>query len=389
MTHSKFAAAIALCVGLVAGRAPAGEPTDAERTKIANQLAAAMKAQDANAYGALWDGQAVVDRTIANVEAPKDIRSGFIEGLGAASIGTKLAQNLIKSIGSTGSYTFLHLRHADGETRPLFRLNGDSGLNYHEYVIKNDASGTPRVVDIYIYSSSETLVQIQRRLYMQLAFGQQGKKVPPQIETLLNVQKAMAAEDWKTVLAAYNAAPPEAKKERCLHVFRLIAASRSGDDNAYKQALLDFTTRFPGEAAADMMSIDTYFMNRQFKEELAAVSRIEKQVGPDPFLNVLRANVAIAEGDIAAGKKLAAAALEKEPSLFEAADILLTQALAEKDYPASKRYLLQIERNRETFRFNDLKGSEAFKGFVASPEYAAWQAERPKNAPPVTAQPAN
>lgn len=372
-TTSRLAAAVLICSSF----ASAAPLTDDQLAGVAQEMAKSINTGDAGLYTALWDADAFIDLVTTRVSAGEEFKRGFVDGVKQTMM-TQLSTTLIQASGQTGGMRYLGLRKTEDGTRPVIRVIGTNGLNYHELIIKPDAAGKPKVVDVMIYASGETLTQTVRRMYIQGALqqGKGGPALPPGFETLQTMQKQMRDQDFAGALATYDAAPAEGKKQKIVQMMRVMAASKGTDMDLYQAALDEYVKTFKGDSTADLISLDSLFLKQKYAECLAALDRLDKQVGGDPYLNVYRANVATAQGDVAKAKTLAAAALVKEPTLFEAADVLLTAALTEKDYPAVKKYLLHIEANAPKFRFGDLKGAEGFEGFVASPQYAQWVKER-------------
>jgi len=120
------------------------------------------------------------------------------------------------------------------------------------------------------------------------------------------------------------------------------------------------------------------FNKKDFAGGMKVLDSLEEKMGTDGGIDFYRANLKSIQGDAKAALQFAARAVERDPTLFNAADFCLTTALQNGDFPSAKKYLLIIERNRPNFRFGDLKNVNLFNGFVKSPEYAQWQKERPK-----------
>lgn len=352
-------------------------PSDAELTAFGKKVAKTIDDQDAAAYGAVWNRDALVERVTKGVDAPADLKTGFVQGM-SSSLAKQLPENFIITAGTSGGMRFIGLRTVDGQARPVLRVNGTNGLNYHELIVEPNAAGELKLVDMFVYTTGENFSQTLRRIYLQsaLQLGKNANAMPPGLEGMLKMQAQVKAGDFAGALATYDALPPEAKKQRIIQLQRVGAAAK-GDQATYAKVLDEYLTTFKGDASADMIALDSLYMKKEWPAFLASIDRLEKQVGHDPFLDVYRANAAIGQGDTATAKKIATKALAEEPSIFELADVLLTQAIADKDYPAVKVYALHIEQNCPRFRFGDLKNAPGWEGFVASPQYAEWEKERP------------
>jgi tetratricopeptide (TPR) repeat protein len=163
-----------------------------------------------------------------------------------------------------------------------------------------------------------------------------------------------------------------------MSLYRIMAAQRLGKDELYFTALGEYAKLHKEDATADLLSIDLMFNKKDFGGAMKVLDSLEQKMGTDGGIDFYRANVKATAGDAKTALEYAAKAVEKDPTLFNAADFCLTTALHNGDFPSTKKYLLIIENNRPTFRFGDLKGVKSFEAFVKSPQYAQWQKERPK-----------
>ncbi|MDB5320896.1 MAG: hypothetical protein JWN40_2527 [Phycisphaerales bacterium] len=342
----------------------------------------AIKAQDAlrngklDDYDALWDNPVAVDRITQNITAPPALKAGFLKGMGA--MGKTLGSAIAKGIKDNASYTFLGIKTIDGERRPILRLMTDQGLNYHELIIEAGADGKPHIVDIYIVITAESIVQTQRRMYLMLTYMGAGKKLDANVDSLVTLTEKWQKGDFQGTLDAYDAAPEKLKRDRVMSLYRIMAAQRLGKDEIYFTALGEYAKLHKEDATADLLSIDLFFNKKDFAGAMKALDSLEKKMGSDGGIDFYRANLKATAGDAKAALEYATKAVEKDPTLFNAADFCLTNALQNGDFPSAKKYLLIIENNRPGFRFGDLKGVKLFEEFVKSPVYAQWQKERPK-----------
>jgi hypothetical protein len=370
-------------VGILLICAGWGAPAWAAGVSDADLQSIAIKAQDAirngkvDDYDALWDNAVTIDRITQNVAAPAAMKAGFLKGLGTG-FGKTLGGGIAKGVGDKGSYTFLGIKTIDGERRPILRLLSDQGLNFHELIIEAGADGKPHIVDIYIVMTAESIVQTERRMYLMLTHMGANQKADPNIESLVTLTEKWQKQDFQGTLDAYDAAPEKLKRDRVMSLYRIMAAQRLGKDELYFTALGEYAKLHKEDATADLLSIDLMFNKKDFGGAMKVLDSLEQKMGTDGGIDFYRANVKATAGDAKTALEYAAKAVEKDPTLFNAADFCLTTALHNGDFPSTKKYLLIIENNRPTFRFGDLKGVKSFEAFVKSPQYAQWQKERPK-----------
>jgi hypothetical protein len=81
----------------------------------------------------VFDGDMLLDRICAKMpKMPKDAEKGFRKGAktGLGSFMSTIASQL----NSPCEYELLHVRIVEGEPRAVFRMTGQSGLAYHEFI---------------------------------------------------------------------------------------------------------------------------------------------------------------------------------------------------------------------------------------------------------------
>lgn len=364
-----------LILTLVAAFVRADAPSATQISAAAEAYAKAINSNDADTAATFLNTDAIVDTSIKDVKAPKEFLDGFSgqmkkEGLKA------FAMQLCAQKGSTGGMKFLRVVQRGTETRAMIRFVGEGGLNYHEYVVEIK-DGKACFVDMYIWLTGEKISSTFGRLAQQAydSFANSGK-IGARLGAVKEMGRAIQEQRWKDVLDAYEKLDPETRKEKLIQIFRIKACFNT-NDAAYSAALKEYAELFKDDASLDLMLLDTLLTQKQYDEAFKSLDRLDKAVGGDNYLNVLRANVNFAKGDSANCKVCANKALAAEPNLLPAADTLLTLALEEKDFPAAKAMMIRMEKDME-FEFGDLTKVEPFAGFVASPSYKEWLSERPK-----------
>jgi len=370
----RWVAIVLLCAWGIA--ASAAEASDDELKAIGIKAQDAVRAENADAFGALWNSPVVIERITQNVDVPAAMKNGFVQAMGGG-LGKMLGDAAIKGVGKTGSYTYLGIKTIDGKRGPILRLMSDQGLNYHQLIIEPDGDGKPRVVDMYIVLSGEPMVQTQRRGYLMRAnMGAKKEKADPNLEALVNFMEKTQKEDYQGMLDSYDTLPEKLKRDNAVSLYRMTAAGRLGKDDVYVAALTDYAKLHKEDATVDLLSSGLLLKKKDYDGALKALDSLEKKMGEDGAIDSNRANVKATAGDKKAALEYATRAVEKDPTLFGTADYCATVALKSGDFATAKKYLLLMEKHHPKFRFGDLKGPPLFKEFVKSPEYAQWQKER-------------
>ncbi len=176
--------------------------------------------------------------------------------------------------------------------------------------------------------------------------------------------------DFEQVLQLYRGLPESVQKNKMAFTLRLGAAQALRGE-AQRQALADFRKFYPNDAAVDLLVFDGLVAEKSFDKALAAVDRIDKAVGGDPHLKVIRAKVLQKEGKSAEAKTMVEAAIAEEPTLKGAYYFLIDRALEAKDFAKTAKLLTTLETKCGE-RFKDLTKVSAYRAFVKSPEYKTW-----------------
>lgn len=231
-----------------------------------------------------------------------------------------------------------------------------------------------RALDFYSYTSGERISKTVRRIYLPAAANQSRNildklltgesdlvKASPKITELTG---AIRNGKPKEALAIYASLPPGAQKEKAFMLLRLQAAQAANDDTLYLAAMDDLAKTFPNDPCVDLITIDALVMRKEYGKTLAALQRLDKRVGGDPYLKVLQANILAEEGKEDEAAKLVQAAIDAEPTLRGAHYTRLGIANAQQKFGEMVRFLGEYEA-----AFH-----EGIEGIETTPDYASFAA---------------
>jgi hypothetical protein len=370
---------------------PAVPPvTDEECRAFAAAIEDAVRMGDAAAFNALIDWDAALGAATAGIKAPEGSRKGFIQGV-KRSMGQEqgLVPQIVATVKGGGSYKFLHVGAKDKRKTALFRLvmPDSDGVNYHDFVLARSPDGKVRAADAYIFLSGELISRTMRRMYIPAAaqdshglldrlLGTEQvfmKNFPKFQKMTTEVRSGRPAE----ALKVFQEFPPELKKDKNILMVRLQAA-QAVNDAEYSKAIEDLRAAHPDDACIDMISIDYYLLRKDYPQALACIDRLDKAVGGDPYVNVMRSGIHTDEKRYDLARRDAQEAIAEEPTLQDAYWNLMTISLQEHNFADTVAQLNQLEE-RFHIPFGDMTQLPVFAEFVKSPEYRAWM-ERPKPA---------
>jgi hypothetical protein len=394
MGVAAIASAAKCAVGQVASPAvPAAKTAPAQAASTAEQceqfgrsMEAAVKQSDRRAFGEMIDWNLVLDRSLRDLQLPAEADRGFRSGvLDSINDSGGWADQIVQQCANGASYRFLRAREIDGQKTVLFRLNGPSGINYHEYLLAN-AGGRLRASDAVIYLAGERMSEMFRRsaipLAQQLPKTWLERLTKPQSDYIANfgnvgkMAEKLREKKPAEALAIYRELPAELQRDKNVLMIRYQAAMGAGDQELIA-AVEDFRHHYPNDVCLDFLLIDYYIVRREFAQALESIERVDRSVGGDPFLDSLRADVVFRQGDSAKALQLAENAVNRVQDVADAVYTLIGLSLEAKDHARTLAGLRLLE-TRFQVQFADLKTVPEYAEFVKSRQGAEWIGAHPR-----------
>ncbi len=315
--------------------------------------------------------------------------------------GVDLAGGVLASLEGGGSYKLLSVGAPEAgvtdsssseELTAVFRLATPQGVNYHRYLLRVTDQGTRvEAVDVYIdvsgYWVSETLRQSYLTLMVQHA-RQTGTELAEadqlyydHLPDLGRIERMLQAGLARKALAKFQELPELVGQSRKAQFLHATAAAAAGDLATYQRADGRLRQLFPNRPGAELAAFEGLLAHKHFEEALLAIERIDRRVGGDPYLDVLRARVHLAANDPQAARTAAEAARQAEPLLSLPYLTLLELSLQEDNHQQT-RLLLQSLQEKTEISFSNITENPRFATFAASAEYQKWkQAQAPNEDP--------
>jgi tetratricopeptide (TPR) repeat protein len=285
------------------------------------------------------------------------------------------------------------VRTVDGRPRVLMRLiQGEGGLNYHEFTLTRYPDQQVAAEDVYIYVSGEPLTQTFRRLLLGFMAGQNKgvlAKLRGEEQVLSNhlgeitrLSAMVQNGQNKEALDTFHKLPPELQKNKMLQLMAIMAASSTENEKDYLVEMERFRTNHPNDAAGDLVSIDYFLLKKNYDETLRLLDRLDKSLGGDPYLMALKGTTLAEAGRFKEARASADKAIKDDPKLREAYWARATVSTKEKDHDETLKCLkILVEKLEPTLDPNNLLADDRFKDFVKTPqfsEFKKWLAGRAK-----------
>jgi hypothetical protein len=296
--------------------APTVVPSHAQAEAFAKAFEQAM-ATCAPAVNDMIDLDTLAKRGLVGRALKPDIARGILAGMRSA--GT-VRQMLCQQFPPNTSYTLLRVRDVAGAPRPLFRvvIGGEAGFNYQELELSLQADHQVRAVDMYIYTTGENLsLTLGQIINGAVNAGNHGTDIGDAGDAMKRMRGQMNSGDYAGARATLQAMPAEIRDTKGMRI-ALVQATMNLDEASYLAEIERYKKDFPDDASIDLVSIDGAFLKKDFPGVLAIVDHLDKRLGGDPYLDVLRANAHFVAGDAKAALVDARRATTREPTLRSA-----------------------------------------------------------------------
>jgi hypothetical protein len=278
------------------------------------------------------------------------------------------------------SFHLLRVRAADGNWRAEFRSDRSKKTpHYYAFLLAAGEDGSVRAVDRYdyglgVWESSFFRLGLLGLIAMS---PETGAHLSPtdrdrvaHEEEFEQMSDLAEKNDNQGFFKLYDQLPDSMKKDRMVLNLRLAATQKVGRKE-FTRALSEYRQLYPKDIAADLFALDDLLDSHAHSEALAAIDHIDKRVGGDPYLNVLRAQISADQGKTDAARKLAEKAMEQEPTLEFGHIFLINQALSAKDFARTAK-LLSAWEAKCGIKLDDLTTLPEFQDFVKSHDYEEW-----------------
>jgi hypothetical protein len=265
-------------------------------------------------------------------------------------------------------------------------VRDDGGLNYHEIVLGR-RNGKTTGIDIYVYSSGERLSQTMRRMaILGMSAGDTNlikrlrgtdSEFSRHAADCAEMTKAFREQRFADCVAAYERLSPNLQKEKAFMLYQVFATQKISDEK-YVAAIDAFRAAHPKEACADLIAIDSFAAKKQFDAAIEAVERLDRSLGGDPHLHLVRANLYFGAEKFDDADLEAKAAIAGDATLINAQWVRVTISLNMREFDRTAELLTAIQRDFGV-QFADLTTLPDYAEFVKSPEYKKWLAGQPSN----------
>ncbi len=348
-------------------------------------IVAALSSGNGDAFNRTMDKKALLDRTLQGIS--QDIP---VVRKARASLYTALDQAgvvMAKNLGENTQLTFVRSRAIKGDHRALVRVNmGDRGMSYMDFVLGKDERGSVKIIDWHDYAQGQlysdslrqalVLMLPHDKMLIAKLFGGAAidKKTVGQFSELARLSRENNYAQW---IEEYNYLPEELKYSRFILVTRALIASAMGSDSEYHRALKDVNIHYGDDPTLSLMLIDHHFNERDYRAAHRALDRLHDYTGGDAAIDLMRANICLAEKKYHQSTKYAQIAVRKDSHFEDAYLTLLMGSVYSKQFEITVNTLDHLEFNfGYEFEPDEIARLNGYEDFSKSFIFTAWKADR-------------
>jgi hypothetical protein len=273
--------------------------------------------------------------------------------------------------------------HVEGERYLcLIRTNlSDEGLSYVEFELTRK-DGRLRIVDWYDLVRETKVSDLFSDMLHDsiemtdahiMAMPYQRQSALQEQRLFFNFLATVKSADPRRVLMAYDNLPPRMKRKPVYTLIAINMASRL-DDAQYERVLRNLSQLVGDSGHYSMLLIDLYMYDQEYDKAKRAIYSFKRQVGTDPLLDLLLADLDLKQGNKQGFYHYCLQALNNDPNYLDTYWLLLDRLVADRHYEDAVLVLNVLTKRFEyTIKEDAIESMEQYRDFCKSAAYKAWK----------------
>lgn len=261
--------------------------TDAQAQEAGHALEAAVNSGNGYAIDHFLYPDSLLERLrqksqyLKSPEAFKGFTSTFVPTLTKGGISKQ-----VLAIIHNGNYRLLREYDQGGRKHLLFRMFGDGGLCYQNFVLIR-VGDSIKAADLFNYSSDEWISSSIAMVTDMFALRSDSTG---DAGILKKMTEQLNSSEYMDLKATFEALAPEYKKNKSIQMI-YISACHHIDLGLYEQALEGYGKTFPDAAGSYLLMLDLYYLRKEYDKGLDCLDKLDKVVGGDTLLDFYRGNI--------------------------------------------------------------------------------------------------
>ena len=271
--------------------------TKVEALQLGKSLDSCVRRRNGRAFDAFFNTRLLTKRLKSdNIISDAARNKGIQEGLMKTGLGNQIIKTL-----KTHDDTYSLVKHyeTNGVHHLLYRLSGNTGLNYHDFELER-YRGKVYIADMYIYLSGENLSKTLSDLME--GTGDWNTKQKKNFEDLDKIKQLYNSKRNKEAKEYYDKLDPQFRNQRSVQLIYVMICSQLGEDT-YLEALNNFSHLYPNDPNTNLLLIDASFLRQDYTQAGIYLERLDSLINKDPYLDYYRGLIVKSQGDISGATK--------------------------------------------------------------------------------------
>lgn len=353
-----------------------------EYLTFAQILADSLDSGNASFFNQFFDVDSITNSLLDSIHGPKITKEGFKKGV---TDHLDVGMNIISAMGMDGHCKFLRLTK-DSIPKALYRIVSQGGVNYFELFLQKNKQDSVQIIDYYPYAVGQQFSNTLRRIYLSSlsdlrdsikmdSLSKEDSMYVANIPTLDKIGKFFEEGEYNNALALIDSFPVVIREDKMIQITKLNIAFNEGGE-MYLQAIEEFKEKYPNDPLVEVILLDFAFAQQEHTQALAIIDSLNKKIGGDAYLNVMKATIYedLAKNDVAID--LLKEAIQTEASMEESYWKIIPLYMKQKKYAEVVTLFPQMQ---ELFDINpaEFLVYDGYEEFWQSSAFEAWESKHP------------
>ncbi|HEY4111978.1 hypothetical protein [Puia sp.] len=260
-----------------------------EALTLGRRIERSVGKHDTTLLNRIFDEKALAQRVgeASGIFLSRSLITSAVKGVEEGGLGSKV----VHAMGETGTYQLIRQYEKDGRQHILFRLYGNDGVNYHDFLLVKRDEGI-KAADLYIYTSGEDISKTLANALTRLNKDASRKE----LKITDDIKDLMDRDEYEKADVEYAKLPAAFKKEKAYQLIHVRIYSHLSNDK-YVEALKEYRTLFPHDPNMYLLMVDAYTLQKNYPMALESVNKLDSLIGRDPFQDYERALIYKIMGD--------------------------------------------------------------------------------------------
>lgn len=316
--------------------------TREEAIAFAKEVAASVAIRNPNVFNNIFDAEALKKEVLQASDGKLSYEdlSEIPEGLKKRRMGDEI----VDAAKDGGMYEPVKYYEKNDTQHVIFRLYGNSGLNYHDMFLVHSGKEV-KAADMYFYVTSENFSKSLADISIQLKnYLDPGNNV---VSTINKIKKLRQDGENEKALEVFNQLPDSLRHQKIFQLMHIQLTANLDDEHA--KALDEFQRLFPNEPGMYITAMDIHMSHQEYDKALIDINKMDSIINKDVFLDYYRGLMYKELNDTAASLSCFENLYKNLPS-FGAGIIELVAAYTRSGNIDKAKALVTIYRNNKKFK---------------------------------------